>query len=236
MNLIERLAGLIVEALLREFPAARGPRARAQAHAADAGPGRHALGRADAEPVDDARLPLARLEPRRPARHSASPPCGGCTRSRRSAFVEASPLYESEPWETEPGRTASEQRWYLNCVVAIETSLPPRALLDALQAHRDRARAALARPGTPEARRFARAHPGHRHPLLRRPGDQRARRPPRAAPAPGAERAFVLRPLADIAPELSTRRSTARCASCWTSSPTSTSVRPGAYPARWFED
>ena len=35
-------------------------------------------------------------------------------------FLDASPLYDAEPWEIEPGQTASEQRWYLNCVVAIE--------------------------------------------------------------------------------------------------------------------
>ena len=69
-------------------------------------------------------------------------------------FVDASPLYDSEPWETEPGRTVSEQRWFLNCVVAIETSLAPRALLAVLQA----IEASLGRtrpPGTPEAQRFS---------------------------------------------------------------------------------
>ena len=66
-------------------------------------------------------------------------------------FVDASPLYDSEPWESEPGQTASEQRWYLNCVVAIETALSPRALLAELQT----IETALGRtrpPGTPEAR------------------------------------------------------------------------------------
>ena len=42
-------------------------------------------------------------------------------------FLDASPLYDAEPWESEPGQTVSEQRWFLNCVVAIETSLGPRA-------------------------------------------------------------------------------------------------------------
>ena len=48
-------------------------------------------------------------------------------------FVDASPLYDSEPWESEPGQTSGEQCWYLNCVVAIETTLPPRALLTEIQ-------------------------------------------------------------------------------------------------------
>jgi len=69
-------------------------------------------------------------------------------------IVGASPLYEAEPWESEPGRTRDETRWYLNCVVAVETTLPPRALLERVQA----IETALGRTrpsGTPEARRFA---------------------------------------------------------------------------------
>ena len=38
------------------------------------------------------------------------------------ALVAASPLYESEPWEAEPGQTETERPWYLNCVVAVETT------------------------------------------------------------------------------------------------------------------
>src|SRR5262245_23068392 len=68
-------------------------------------------------------------------------------------FVDASRLYEPEPWESEPGHTLGERHWYLNCAVAIETVLAPAALLARLQA----IEAALgrARPeGTPEAGRF----------------------------------------------------------------------------------
>ena len=68
-------------------------------------------------------------------------------------FVDASPLYDSEPWETEPGQTDSEQRWFLNCVVAIETSLAPRALLAAMQAIETSLGRTRPR-GTPEAQRF----------------------------------------------------------------------------------
>jgi 2-amino-4-hydroxy-6-hydroxymethyldihydropteridine diphosphokinase len=115
-------------------------------------------------------------------------------------LVAASRLYETEPWETEPGRTTGERSWHLNCVIAVETSLPPHALLERVHAVED----ALGRvrpPGTPEARRFAPRTVdidilfyGDRiisvsdelhvpHLLLH-------------------ERAFVLRPLADVAPEL----------------------------------
>jgi 2-amino-4-hydroxy-6-hydroxymethyldihydropteridine diphosphokinase len=115
-------------------------------------------------------------------------------------LVAASRLYETEPWEDEPGRTMGERAWHLNCVIAVETSLPPHVLLERVRAVED----ALGRvrpPGTPEARRFAPRTVdidilfyGERiisvsdelhvpHLLLH-------------------ERAFVLRPLADVAPEL----------------------------------
>ena len=115
-------------------------------------------------------------------------------------LVTASRLYETEPWEDEPGRTTGERSWHLNCVIELETSLPPQALLERVRAIED----SLGRvrpPGTPEARRFAprtvdidilfygdriisvsdELHVPH---LLMH------------------ERAFVLRPLADVAPEL----------------------------------
>jgi 2-amino-4-hydroxy-6-hydroxymethyldihydropteridine diphosphokinase len=115
-------------------------------------------------------------------------------------LVATSRLYETEPWEDEPGRTTGERSWHLNCVIELETSLPPQALLDRVRAVED----ALGRvrpAGTPESRRFAPRTVdidilfyGNRiisvsdelhvpHLLLH-------------------ERAFVLRPLADVAPEL----------------------------------
>ena len=45
-------------------------------------------------------------------------------RAEGLALVSASPLYESEPWEAEPGQTEGERPWYLNCVVAIECFSP----------------------------------------------------------------------------------------------------------------
>jgi 2-amino-4-hydroxy-6-hydroxymethyldihydropteridine diphosphokinase len=149
-------------------------------------------------------------------------------------FVDASPLYDSEPWESEPGQTTGEQRWYLNCVVAIETALPPRALLAEIQT----IESALGRvrpPGTPEAQRFA---PRTLDIDILFYGDQ--------VVSTGddlqiphlllAEREFVLRPLADLAPELehpalyrSVRELLAELAD-------EHDVRAGDYPARWFED
>ena len=149
-------------------------------------------------------------------------------------FVEASRLYDSEPWETEPGRTASEQRWFLNCVVAIETSLPPRALLTTLQS----IETALGRtrpPGTPETRRFA-ARTLDIDILFY--GDQvlSTNDDLHVPHLLLTERGFVLQPLADLAPDLehpvlyrSVRELLAELVD-------EHDVRQGDYPARWFAD
>jgi len=149
-------------------------------------------------------------------------------------FLEASPLYDSEPWEIEPGRTVNEQRWYLNCVVAVETTLAPRELLAQMQT----IETALGRtrpPGTPEAQRFS-ARTLDIDILFY--GDQivSAGDDLHIPHLLLAERGFVLRPLADLAPELehpalyrSVRELLAELAD-------EHDVHPGDYPARWFEE
>jgi 2-amino-4-hydroxy-6-hydroxymethyldihydropteridine diphosphokinase len=115
-------------------------------------------------------------------------------------LVSASRLYETEPWETEPGRTTGEHTWHLNCVIAVETSLEPRALLERVHAIEN----AMGRErsgATPEARRFT-----------PRTVDidilfygERVISVPDELHVPhlfAHERAFVLRPLAEVAPEL----------------------------------
>ncbi len=115
-------------------------------------------------------------------------------------LLAASALYETEPWEQAPGQVPDERGWYLNCAVAIETTLPPRDLLDRLQA----IEAALGRtrpPGPPEAVRDA-PRPVDIDILLY---EDRVISVPDALHIPHLllhERAFVLRPLADIAPDL----------------------------------
>ena len=114
--------------------------------------------------------------------------------------VSASRLYETEPWEGEPGRTEGERVWHLNCVVTVDTTLEPRALL--ARVHEIEDQLGRARPaGTPESRRF-----------VPRTVDidilfygERVISVPDELHVPHLlmhERAFVLRPLADVAPDL----------------------------------
>jgi len=148
-------------------------------------------------------------------------------------FVDASPLYDSEPWETEPGQTDSEQRWFLNCVVAIETSLEPRALLASLQA----IESALGRtrpPGTPEAQRFS-ARTLDIDILFY--GDEvlSAGDDLHVPHLLLAERGFVLQPLADLAPDLEHPVLYRSVRELLAELEDEHHVRPGDYPARWFD-
>ena len=115
-------------------------------------------------------------------------------------LLEVSRVYETEPWESAPGQIVNRVGWFLNCVAAIETSLSPDALLSRTQEIEGalgRVRAA----GSPEAGRYeprtldidillygaevlSAADNLHIPHLLMH------------------ERGFVLRPLADLAPEL----------------------------------
>ena len=149
-------------------------------------------------------------------------------------FLDASPLYDAEPWEIEPGQTASEQRWYLNCVVAIETSLAPRALLAELQT----IEVSLGRtrpPGTPEVQRFASRTLDidilfYGNQVLSVGDDLQI---PHLLLA---ERGFVLRPLADLAPELEHPALYRSVRELLAELVDEHDVRPGQYPARWFAD
>lgn len=149
-------------------------------------------------------------------------------------FIDASPLYDAEPWESKPGQTAGEQRWYLNCVVAVETTLPPRALLAEVQAIETtlgRTRPA----GTPEAQRFA---PRTLDIDILFYGDQMVsvRDDLQIPHLLLAERGFVLRPLADLAPELEHPALYRSVRELLAELVDEHDVRPGDYPARWFED
>ena len=116
-------------------------------------------------------------------------------------FLDASRLYFTEPWERRPGDPGQDRKgWFYNCVIVVETTLDPLALLEHVQT----IEALLGRvrtPAPPEDQRYEprtldidillygdRVISGHDrlhvpHLLLH-------------------ERAFVLRPLADLAPDL----------------------------------
>ena len=149
-------------------------------------------------------------------------------------LVAASPLYESEPWEAEPGQTDVERSWFLNCVVAIETTLSPRALLARVQAiETDLGRARL--PGlTPEARRFT---PRTLDIDIIFYGDEVISAPDdlHVPHLLAAERGFVLRPLVDIAPDFTHPTLYRPMRDLLAELDDEHEVRPGAYPADWLD-
>jgi 2-amino-4-hydroxy-6-hydroxymethyldihydropteridine diphosphokinase len=111
----------------------------------------------------------------------------GLAREPGVSVVAVSPVYETEPVG------GPEQPEYLNAVVAVETELGPRALL------------AVGRRIEESARRVRAQRWGPRtldvDILL--VGDLRVDEPDLQVPHPRMwERAFVLAPLADVAPEL----------------------------------
>ncbi len=115
-------------------------------------------------------------------------------------FLDASALYQTEPWERQPGQPSTADTWFFNCVVEIETSLDPGALLGRLQ-DVERAMGRLKKSGTPEEGRF---DPRQLDIDILLYGD-RVISGPDHLHIPHLlmhERRFVLHPLADLAPEL----------------------------------
>jgi len=136
-------------------------------------------------------------------------------------FVAASQLYETEPWESEPGEPVNRRQWFLNCAVALETALTPVELLRSLQQI--------------EAARF-----------VPRPLDidilfyaDRVISVPDNLQIPHLllhERAFVLRPLLELAPEFEHPTLYHTVRELLAEVEDEHDVQPGDYPARWFED
>jgi 2-amino-4-hydroxy-6-hydroxymethyldihydropteridine diphosphokinase len=116
------------------------------------------------------------------------------------SFVDASPLYQTEPWEQPPGEVVDRDAWFFNCVVAIDTTLPAPALLTELQA----IEAALGRARGPATDKDRRYDPRPLDIDILLYGDQ-VIAVSDALHVPHLlmhERGFVLRPLADLAPDV----------------------------------
>jgi 2-amino-4-hydroxy-6-hydroxymethyldihydropteridine diphosphokinase len=115
-------------------------------------------------------------------------------------LLEVSRLYETEPWENTPGHLIGRAGWFLNCVVAIETPLPPVALLGRVQAI-ELALGRVRATASPEAARY---EPRTLDIDILLYGEQIISTPDdlHIPHLLMHERGFVLRPLADLAPEL----------------------------------
>lgn len=115
-------------------------------------------------------------------------------------FLDASRLYETEPWDALPGEIVDRARWFLNCVLAIETSLSPAGLLAESQA----IERTLGRVRTGASVGAARAEPRTMDIDILLYGDEVISADDNLH-IPHLflhERGFVLRPLADLAPDL----------------------------------
>jgi 2-amino-4-hydroxy-6-hydroxymethyldihydropteridine diphosphokinase len=148
-------------------------------------------------------------------------------------FVAASSLFETEPWESQPGEPLNRRHWHLNCAVAIDTTLDPVELLERLQQiETDLGRQRSA--ATPEAARF------EPRPLdidILFYADRVISVPDRLA-IPHLllhERAFVLRPLAELAPELDHPTLYRSVRELLAEVEDDHEVQRGDYPVRWFE-
>ncbi|HET7875986.1 MAG TPA: 2-amino-4-hydroxy-6-hydroxymethyldihydropteridine diphosphokinase [Methylomirabilota bacterium] len=148
-------------------------------------------------------------------------------------FVDASPLYRTEPWELQPGQHADPETWFLNCVAVIETALEPVTLLQRLQ----EVETSLGRrrgPGPLEAQRY---EPRTVDIDILFYGDQVISGPDDLH-IPHLllhERRFVLRPLVDLAPELEHPVLYETVSELLAELEDEHEVLPSGLPPRWFE-
>ncbi len=148
-------------------------------------------------------------------------------------LLDASRLYETEPWESVPGQTVQRAGWFLNCVVAIETTLSPAALLK--RVHQiENALGRVRLGGSPEATRY---EPRTLDMDILLYGEQ-------VISAPDDlhiphllmhERGFVLKPLADLEPELEHPVLYRTVRELLLELEDEHQVMPAEHPRRWFE-
>jgi 2-amino-4-hydroxy-6-hydroxymethyldihydropteridine diphosphokinase len=149
------------------------------------------------------------------------------------SFVDASPLYQTEPWEQRPGEVSDREAWFFNCVVAIDTTLAPRVLLAELQ-HIEDALGRLRGAGTHEDQRY---EPRTLDIDILLYGDQVIALSD-SLHVPHLlmhERAFVLRPLADLAPDVEHPVLYQTIRELVASLDDEHEVRVSGLPRRWFE-
>jgi 2-amino-4-hydroxy-6-hydroxymethyldihydropteridine diphosphokinase len=149
-------------------------------------------------------------------------------------FLDASPVYCTEPWEQPPGQSARNQEgWFFNCVVSLETALEPLDLLEQVQ-DLERVMGRTRGTGRPEDQRYE-PRPLDIDILLY---DDRVISSPDHLHIPHLlmhERAFVLRPLADLAPDLEHPVLYQSIRELLEALADEHEVRPSDLPARWFE-
>jgi 2-amino-4-hydroxy-6-hydroxymethyldihydropteridine diphosphokinase len=147
-------------------------------------------------------------------------------------FLDASPLYLTEPWERPPGDASEHEGWFFNCAVCIETALAPMALLERLQ-DVERALGRARGRGTPEDQRYE-PRPLDIDILLYGTEVISASERLHVPHLLMHERAFVLRPLADLAPEAEHPILYQTVAELLSGLEDEHDVRPSDLPRRWF--
>jgi 2-amino-4-hydroxy-6-hydroxymethyldihydropteridine diphosphokinase len=150
------------------------------------------------------------------------------------AFVGASPLYVTEPWERRPGESPQDREgWFYNCVVALETSLDPLALLEHVQLI-EGLLGRVRSPAPPEDQRY---EPRTLDIDILLYGDRVISAHDRLH-VPHLllhERGFVLRPLADLAPDLEHPVLYETIQALLDELEDEHTVMPADLPAQWFE-